>query len=72
MTEHDNKPPFSLAELSPGQTPGSYVEAQENVDRYLALIIRIYDRIIADPEAHAKLRAELKRQKDAIDTDLGR
>jgi len=60
MTNQDKKPPISLEHLYPGQTSEWYAEAQDNFDAYLALIIRIYDRIRADPEAYALLQAELR------------
>jgi hypothetical protein len=60
MTTQDTKPSDNLEDLCPGQTPEWYPETQGNIDAYLALIIRIHDRISADPEALAQLRAHLK------------
>ena len=49
-----------LEELYPGHSPEWYAEAQDNLDAYLSLIIRIYDRISVDPELHARLQAEIR------------
>ena len=40
------------------------MEAEENIEQYLAVVIRIYNRISADPEALAKLRRELQESGD--------
>lgn len=31
-------------------------EAEENLDQYVRLALRMYDRILKDPDAHAQLR----------------
>ena len=42
-------------------------EAADNFDAYLALIVRIYDRISADPESLAELRAALVAHREGSD-----
>ena len=59
MTTQDTKPSDILEDLYPGQTPEWYAEEKEHLDEYLALIVRIYERISADPETLAKFRSHL-------------
>jgi hypothetical protein len=40
--------------------------AKDNLDAYLASILRIYDLISADPEAYARLQAETPRRQDRL------
>jgi hypothetical protein len=39
-------------------------EAEDNIEQYLAVVIRIYNRISRDPEALAELRRELQKSGD--------
>ncbi len=43
-------------EPHPGLDVAPDREAEENLERYLALVRRIYDRIRADPDAYAHFR----------------
>ncbi len=61
MTAHNRNQSKRLEDLYPGHTPEWYTEAQANLDTYFALVIRIYERISADPEAYSRLQAELIR-----------
>jgi len=45
-------------------------EATDNFDAYLALIVRIYDRISAHPESLAELRTALAAHREGSD-DFG-
>lgn len=40
----ENRPP-TIAELFPHLTPGGLKEAEENLDLYLSLVLRIFERM---------------------------
>ena len=44
-------------DLYPALNDEELKEAEDNVERYLELALRIYDRIRSDPEAYAQFRA---------------
>lgn len=48
--DDNNKPdkPIRIEDVWPGHTSEWYAEAEENVRRYLAVIIRIHDRLKAE------------------------
>ena len=46
-----------IRDLHPGLSDQQLKEAEENLERYLELALRIYDRICSDPEAYAQFRA---------------
>ena len=48
-----------LRELYPGKTDEELEIISDNLDRYLVVILRIYDRISLDPEAYQRLRDDL-------------
>jgi len=52
--EHDVHP---LHEPCPSLTPEELDQAEDNLREYVALALRIYERIRNDPAAHDKLRA---------------
>lgn len=66
----------SLKKLFPGLTPEEYVRLDAWYTGYAALILRMYDRITADPEAYASFRAltdlplgpTMKRKADSRNT----
>lgn len=45
---------LTLADLYPDFTEEQLREAEENLERYLAITLRIYERISSDPEAYAQ------------------
>ena len=45
----DTRPP-TIAELFPNLTPDELKEAEENLDRYLKLVLRIFERV--EPETN--------------------
>ena len=59
MTEDNqaNGPSPSFTDLFPGIEKDKLQEAEENLDRYLELVLRIYNRIRSDPEAYRAFRA---------------
>ena len=57
----------TIRELYPDFTEDQLPEAAANLEQYLDLILRIYERIEADPEALADLRRitrELRQHKE--------
>ncbi|MDA2938228.1 hypothetical protein MYX75_08210 [Acidobacteria bacterium AH-259-A15] len=65
MTEELPSEDFSeLRKLYPELTDEELEEVQENLERYVELVLQIYERIELDPEDHAKLRAEIKRSQN--------
>jgi hypothetical protein len=53
-TKHNNDKPIKIEEVWPGQTPEWYAEAEENVRRYLSVIIRISERLKAEGKGWPK------------------
>jgi hypothetical protein len=56
----------SLRDLYPNLTQGQLREAEENLEKYLELTLRIYERIESDPTAYAlfkQLIAERERPR---------
>ena len=49
-------PAPTIHELYPTLTGDQLREAEENLDQYLSLALRIYERLIADPETYAHFR----------------
>jgi hypothetical protein len=47
----------SLKKLFPGQSEAQYADLNRWYTGYAALILRMYDRITADPEAYARFHA---------------
>ena len=57
MAPLDKKPVPTIRDLYPNLTEKELAEAEDNLERYLALVLRIYERIQADPENYAHFRA---------------
>jgi hypothetical protein len=68
MSEPSHK---SFRQVFPELSDEEAVQAEANFEAYLALIIRIYDRISADPQAIAELRAALAFKRKAADDSNG-
>lgn len=45
----------ALAEAFPSIPDDALEEAEASIDRYLAIVLRIYDRICSDPAEHSAL-----------------
>lgn len=63
------KPVPTVRDLYPGHTDEWYEEAEENLKEYVALAMRIFQRIRQDPEAYAKFKkeiAETKRMREEL------
>jgi hypothetical protein len=54
---HPNKPQPILADLYSNLNEEDLKEAEENLDRYLNLTLRIFARIQTDPETYARFKA---------------
>ena len=60
------EPYKNLRDLYPGLTETELQGAEENLEAYLELLLRIYERIESDPAAYVELKeylAESKRNK---------
>ena len=57
-------PDNEVSSLFPSLTVEQSKQAEENIEQYLAVVIRIYQRISRDPEALAALRRELQESGD--------
>jgi hypothetical protein len=52
----DTNPALTIRDLYPHLTEKGLAEAEDNLERYLTLVLRIYERIQADPASYARLR----------------
>jgi hypothetical protein len=59
----DTCPSQSIRNLYPHLTDAELAEAEVNLDRYLALVLRIYERLTAHPASYAQFRALLARYR---------
>jgi hypothetical protein len=51
------KEDIMILDLYPHLNDEGLKEAEENVERYLELVLKIYERIINDPEAYSAFKA---------------
>jgi hypothetical protein len=54
---HSNKKSKTLAELYPNLTPEELKEAEDNLDRYIDLSLRIFAHVKANPEEYGRFKA---------------
>ena len=47
----------TIGDLYPALSDQQLKESEENLERYLELALRIYDRIRSDPESYSQFRA---------------
>jgi hypothetical protein len=53
----DPKPhEVTLHDLYPHLTDGQLKEAEENIERYLEVVARTFERLLKDPQAYAKFK----------------
>lgn len=65
VDESDNKKPSpEIRKLYPNLTDEELLEAKKNLDAYLHLVLRMYDRICEDPEAYAKFEEVIAAEKE--------
>ena len=55
----------TIRDLYPGLSDEQLKEAEENLERYLELALRMYDRIRSDPEAYSRFRALTASDRNA-------
>lgn len=53
----------NIRDLFPELTDEQLAETENNLEQYLELALRIYDRIADDPEAYAELQKLLVEEK---------
>jgi hypothetical protein len=53
----EKKPTPTIQDLYPHFTEKELHEAEDNLEQYLLLVLRIYERIQGDPESYARFRA---------------
>ena len=59
---------IAIRDLYPHLSEAQLKEAEENLGRYLELELRVYERILADPEAYARFRAlTASKQRSKMD-----
>ncbi len=63
-------PEPTIQTLFPDLTPEEAKRAEENIEEYLALVVRVYTRISREPQALAELRALLYAGDEVQDTTL--
>src|SRR5438093_9624931 len=52
-----NNRDITIRDLYPRLADAELREAEENMERYLELELRVYERILGDPEAYARFKA---------------
>ena len=65
-----NEPVITMKQLYPQLPDGELKIVEENLEQYLAVVIRIYQRISLDPEALAELRADLQAQQHEVPAQI--
>ena len=73
MTEPTQEPsqPVTFQNLYPNLDPQDREAAQERFDRYLEIVLRIYERVRSDPDTYRRFLALTGRDPNATmnDTD---
>lgn len=52
----DKKPEVTVRELYPTLSNTEIEAAEENLERYIELVLRIYERIRSEPESYAQFK----------------
>lgn len=58
------KPRVTIRDLYPGLTDEELQEADENLERYVELVLRIYERIRSDPVEYSRFKSLTASQED--------
>jgi len=66
-SESGAKQHISIRDLYPHLNDEQLKEAEENLNRYLELALRMYDRIRQDPEAYVRFKTLTDSAKDRYD-----
>jgi hypothetical protein len=64
MDQNSSSREPSIRDLYPDLRPEQQKEAEDNLGKYLEFALRIYERIIADPEEYEKFRSLTGSQGD--------
>ena len=62
-----NDPPVTIRDLYPHLNDEQLKEAEENLERYLEVTLRVYDRIRQDPDAYARFKTLTGSTEDRYD-----
>lgn len=65
MTDQPQRAP-TLKEIYPDATPEHLRELEDAIDRYIAMVMEIHDRIATDPAAYANLVAALTKEREEV------
>jgi hypothetical protein len=68
----DKEPEVTIRELYPTLSNTELEAAEENLERYLELVLRIYERIRAEPESYAQFKALTASEKPLTCMPKGR
>jgi hypothetical protein len=69
---HSNKPSPHIADLYPDLNEEELLEAEENLDRYLELALRIFSRVKSNPEEYARFKSLTDKRAQSKMKDKGR
>ena len=67
----EKKPVPTIRDLYPDFTAEQLAVAEDNIEQYLTLVLRIYERIQSEPESYARFRA-LTEKIRAVSCKLSR
>lgn len=59
-------PIITIQDLYPNMDDAQQKEAEENLDQYLEVVLRIYERIKSDPKAYANFKALTESKERSI------
>ena len=65
MTDETKRAP-TLKEIYPDATPEHLRELEDAIDRYIAMVMEIHDRIATDPVAYADLVTALTKKREEV------
>ena len=65
MTDNIKKVP-TLKEMYPDASDEQLADVAMRIDRHIRLVMEIYDRIMANPEEYAELRAILTKSRGQV------
>lgn len=57
MDQDKSQNKITIRDLYPHLNEEQLKEAEENLDKYLGVVLKIYDRIRSDPESYARFKA---------------
>ena len=57
----------TIRELYPELNEEQLEKVEDNLDRYIESTLRVYERLLADPEAYAQFKSLTKARNDGMD-----